>query len=76
MQTAQKVDVSSASVQSVMSTNAALQNAVAMVKARVNEENAALDDNVSISASQRFAIMQKLMRKNEESQVCIWFVVL
>ncbi|KAI9101966.1 hypothetical protein DFS34DRAFT_612210 [Phlyctochytrium arcticum] len=42
--------------------NPALQNVIANVQARVSEENNALEENVSISASQRYSIMQKLMR--------------
>ncbi|KNC97463.1 uncharacterized protein SPPG_07380 [Spizellomyces punctatus DAOM BR117] len=44
--------------------NPALQSALAKVQARVNEENAALEENMSISASQRYSIMQKLMRSD------------
>ncbi|KAJ1556791.1 hypothetical protein HK405_001804, partial [Cladochytrium tenue] len=47
----------------------ALQNAIQKVQAQVMEESGSLDENVSISASQRYAIMQKLMRSHEEAKV-------
>ncbi|KAJ3083807.1 Poly(U)-binding-splicing factor puf60 [Quaeritorhiza haematococci] len=44
----------------------ALQSAVAKVQEKVAEESVSLEENVSISANQRYAIMQKLLRKGEE----------
>ncbi|KAI8825672.1 uncharacterized protein EV422DRAFT_513784 [Fimicolochytrium jonesii] len=50
------------------SVNPALQNAIAKVKAQImNDDNSTLEENVSISANQRFAIMQKLMRSKTET---------
>ncbi|KAI8853497.1 hypothetical protein BC829DRAFT_413712 [Chytridium lagenaria] len=44
----------------------ALQSAVQKVQAAVREESSSLEDNMSISASQRYSIMQKLLRKDEK----------
>ncbi|KAJ3196647.1 Poly(U)-binding-splicing factor puf60 [Irineochytrium annulatum] len=43
----------------------ALQSAVRKVQSQLKEEAASLEDDMSISATQRYSIMQKLMRKNE-----------
>ncbi|TPX60701.1 hypothetical protein PhCBS80983_g01578 [Powellomyces hirtus] len=64
---AQRTAIPTAAVGSAISTNSALQHALAKVHARVNEENMALEENMSISANQRFAIMQKLMRADAEA---------
>ncbi|KAJ3217497.1 Poly(U)-binding-splicing factor puf60 [Dinochytrium kinnereticum] len=45
----------------------ALQSAVQKVQAAVMEESSSLEDNLSISASQRYSIMQKLLRKDEKA---------
>ncbi|KAJ3169872.1 Poly(U)-binding-splicing factor puf60 [Geranomyces variabilis] len=42
--------------------NPALQSVLAKVQAQYHEEGASLEENMSISASQRLSIMQKLMR--------------
>ncbi|KAJ3103736.1 Poly(U)-binding-splicing factor puf60 [Phlyctochytrium planicorne] len=44
----------------------ALQHAVQKVQAAVNDESTSLEDNLSISASQRYSIMQKLLRHDEK----------
>ncbi|KAJ3022814.1 Poly(U)-binding-splicing factor puf60 [Thoreauomyces humboldtii] len=56
---------------SALSTNAALQSALAKVQASVNDEHVSLEENMSISASQRYEIMQKLMRNEVVPQQMI-----
>ncbi|KAI9355039.1 hypothetical protein DFJ73DRAFT_285600 [Zopfochytrium polystomum] len=43
----------------------ALKTAIQKVQAQVAEENASLEENLTISASQRYSIMQKLLRSEE-----------
>jgi hypothetical protein len=42
-----------------------LQSALKKVQAQMTDENISLEDNFAISASQRYSIMQKLLRKDE-----------
>ncbi|KAJ3289935.1 Poly(U)-binding-splicing factor puf60 [Borealophlyctis nickersoniae] len=42
---------------------------LAKAQEKANEETTSLEDNVSISASQRYSIMQKLLRSKEQSPV-------
>ena len=53
-------------------TMSVLQNALQRVQAKVADENASLEDNMSISASQRYSIMQKLMRNGDDAEVILY----